>query len=135
MGTLMGNLLLFLFLGAFLPQAGTSQTTDAEPSKRFFERMRILGVELERGEVTVVDSEGKSRTWKEGDRVHEEEAVLKEVTRAHLVFTRIVEGVNGVKGESLVVVRFDSSGGVKVREYSSVSDAPRPTAPPHERLQ
>jgi hypothetical protein len=109
-----------------------SDGLDGNTQKRFFERIRVLGVESGQGEVTVVDPEGQSRTWKKGDRITEENAVLDKVTRSLLVFTRNVEGPNGVRGDSLVVVRFDASGETKVREYSSFSDSPLPKAPPHD---
>ncbi len=129
---MLSNIFLALTLAALLPCAGMSQQADGLDGKsqtRFFERIRVLGVESGRGEVTVVDPEGKSRTWKKGDRITEENAVLDKVTRSLLVFTRNVEGLNGGRGDSLVVVRFDPSGKTKVREYSSHSDSPLPA--PH----
>ncbi len=132
---MVSNIFLALTLAALLPWTGMNPQADG-PDKikptRFFETIRVLGVESGRGEVTVVDPEGKSRTWKKGDRITEENAVLDKVTRSLLVFTRNVEGPNGVRGDSLVVVRFDGSGKTKVREYSSVSDSPLPKAPPND---
>jgi hypothetical protein len=130
-----GILLPNLLLTALLAWTGMALTPEGEAPARFLERIRVLGVEQARGEVTIVDPEGKSRTWNEGDRIDEEAAVLKKVTRSTLVLIRTVEGAGGEKGESLVVVRFDSSGNVSVREYSSVSDALRPVTPPPDSIK
>jgi hypothetical protein len=99
---------------------------------RFFERIRVVEVESRREEVTVVDPGGTSRTWKKGDRIIEENAVLNKVTRSLLVFTRNVEGTHREGGNIIVVVRFDLSGRTKVREYSSQPDSPLSTAPLHD---
>ncbi len=115
---------------ASLAVSGMSQGQADGAQARFLERIRVLGVQETRGEVTVLDPDGKSRTWQEGDRIAEENATVKKITRSTVVLTRIVEGSRGEKGESLIVLRFDATGKVKVREYSSVSDAPQPVAPP-----
>ncbi len=122
-------------LAAFLAYAGIALKHTGDAPVRFLERIRILGVEQARGQVTILDPEGKSRIWKEGDRIDEEAAVLKEVRQSTLILTRTMEGANGEKGESLVVVRFDPSGKVRVREYASVSDAPQPVAPPPDTIK
>jgi hypothetical protein len=132
---MVSHIFLALTLAALLPCTGMNPQPDGpdgKTQKRFFDKIRVLGVESGQGEVTVVDPEGKSRTWKKGDRITEENAVLDNVTRSLLVFTRNVEGPNGARGDSLIVVRFDASGKTKVREYSSVSDSPLPKAPPHD---
>jgi hypothetical protein len=100
--------------------------------QRFLERIRVVGVQPASGEATVLDPEGKLLTWSRGTRIEEEGAVVRQVTRSHLVLSRTVTGPQGEKGESLVVVRWDGSGKVKLREYSTVSDAPLPAAPPRD---
>jgi len=100
--------------------------------ERFLERVRIVGVQSARGEATILDPEGKLRTWTKGTLIEEEGALVKQVTRAHLVLSRAVTGPRGEKGESLIVLRWDASGKVKLREYSTVSDAPLPVAPPQD---
>lgn len=99
--------------------------------QRFLEKIRIVGVQAARGEATILDPDGKLRTWTKGTLIEEEGAVVKQVTRSHLVLSRTVTGPQG-KGESLVVVRWDGSGKVKLREYSSLSDFPLPVSPPHD---
>lgn len=101
-----------------------------DPPKRYLATVRVLAAQESRGEVTLLDSEGAARTLREGDRLEEEDAVLKEVTRATLVFTRSVTGADGTPGESLIVVRFDGAGKVKVREYATVAQDPAPKPPP-----
>jgi hypothetical protein len=103
---------------------------NAKRPPRYLATVRVLGVQESRGEVTLLDSEGNARTLREGDRVAEEDAVLKDVTRSTLVLTRNVTGSDGAKGESLIVVRFDASGKVKVREYATVAQDPSPKPPP-----
>jgi len=121
---------LSLLLIASLAVSGVSQEQADGAQARSLERIRVLGVHETRGEVTVLDPEGKSRTWKEGDRITEENVTVKEVTRSTVVLTRIVKAARGEQGENLIVLRFDATGKVKVREYSSLSDAPQPVAPP-----
>jgi uncharacterized protein (AIM24 family) len=100
------------------------------PPERFLATLRVLAAQESQGEVTFLDPEGATRTLREGERLVEEDAVLKEVTRGTLVFTKRVTGGDGTPGESLIVVRFDGSGKVKVREYATVVQDEAPKKPP-----
>jgi len=115
------------------PQGARLNGAPPKPStERFLTRVRVLGVQVDRGEALlakILCPDGTTRTWRKGDRVTEEDAVVKDVTRSTLVLTRAVTGASGEKGESLIVVRYDSSGKVTVREYSTVSDWAPPSPP------
>lgn len=97
----------------------------------FLERVRIVETRPAKGELTLVDPEGESRTLREGDLLPEAGgAAIQEVGRSTLVLRRIVSGADGQKGEALIVVRFDRSGKTRVREYRTVPDV-SPRATPH----
>lgn len=115
-------LLIILLIPSFV--ASFSQGDGKNP--RYLERIRVLGVREEAGEITVLDPEGQSRVLSEGDRVEEEDAVVDEITRSSMVLTR---GGTGLDADVLIVVRFDQAGRVRVREYSKVSDSPQPQTP------
>jgi hypothetical protein len=113
--------LLFLVLTA---QASASEGT------RFLELARVVSPRPERGDVFLVGPDGNEILLREGDLLAEEGgAKLKDVTSSVLVFTRKVSGGDGEKGESIIVVRFNSSGKTRVREYRTVGDVPTPRAP------
>ena len=115
---------------ALLLSSARGQSPDSK-KRAFFEDVRVLRVDESKGEVTLVDGQGRLRSFKKGDRIEEEGAILKEATRASLVLTRPVTGSNGERGQSLIVVKIGVSGRVKVREYLPFSDAPVP-APPRD---
>jgi type II secretory pathway component PulC len=117
---------LGVILSLLLSSTSALATAEGNTSVRFLDQIRVLGVRDAAGEVTVRDPQGKSRVWKEGDRVEEENAFIKDITRSTIVLTR---GGTGEDYESLIVIRFDASGKVKVREYSKQSDSPQPLTP------
>jgi hypothetical protein len=116
--------------------AVASATAGQEPSPdpTFLDTIRVVEVEPAEGELTFRDREGEIRTVHEGDVLEEvESARVEKVSRTTLVLTRVVRGGDGQEGEALIVVRFDSAGKTKVREYRTVPDvSPRtPRQPNH----
>jgi hypothetical protein len=107
-----------------------SEAPTPPPTERYLASVRVVAARETVFEVTLLSPEGTTRTLRKGDRLDEEDAVLKDVTRSTLVFTRSVTGADGTPGESLVVVRFDGSGKTKVREYATVAADPAPKPPP-----
>ena len=123
----------FLLMAAFAPvQEKAREKADfwADYWADYWESVRIVEVRPAESELTLVDSEGESRTLHEGDLLPEGGgARVQEVSRATLVLKRVVSGPDGQKGEALVVVRFDRSGKTRVREYRTVPDVSPKTTP------
>lgn len=124
---------LFIIAGLSLIWS-SSFVTGQTGSKRFLDQIRVLGVQQSTGEGFILAPDGTTRTWKKGTRVPEEGAVVAQVTRSTVVLNRVTVGASGERGTSLIVVRFRSSGRVRVREYSTISDAPAPDPPREEIL-
>ena len=114
--------------------ASATAGQDTSPDATFLDTIQVVEVDPAEGELTYRDAEGELHTLREGDAIDEVGgARVEEIGRTTLVLTRLVRGGDGQEGEALIVVRFESSGKTKVREYRTVPDvAPRPSSGPSD---
>ena len=89
----------------------SSAGQEPSPDPTFLDAIRVVETNPAENELTFEDPEGNIRTLRKGDVVDEVDgARVQSVSETTLVLTRVVTGGDGQEGESLVVVRIDSSG-------------------------